>query len=105
VRAVLHPEARRELRRAALWYDERSPGLGHEFLAEVAATLDRIGERPQSFPPWPNARNVGREPIRRAVLRRFPYVLAFEVETDQILVLAVAHGKRRPAYWSGRIST
>jgi hypothetical protein len=44
VRLELHPEARAELRSAALWYDERRSGLGDEFIAEVSATLDRIGD-------------------------------------------------------------
>jgi hypothetical protein len=35
VRLELHPEARAELRSAALWYDERRPGLGDEFIAEM----------------------------------------------------------------------
>jgi hypothetical protein len=41
VRLELHPEARAELRSAALWYDERRPGLGDEFIVEVSAALDR----------------------------------------------------------------
>ena len=44
MRLELHPEARAELCSAALWYDERRPGLGDEFIAEVSAALDRIGE-------------------------------------------------------------
>jgi hypothetical protein len=38
VRLELHPEARAELRSAALGYDEQRPGLGDEFIADVAAT-------------------------------------------------------------------
>jgi UvrD-like helicase family protein len=38
VRLDLHPEARSELRSAALWYDEQRPGLGDEFIADVSAT-------------------------------------------------------------------
>jgi len=50
VRLELHPEARTELRRAALWYDERRSGLGDEFVAEVSAALDRIADVPESYP-------------------------------------------------------
>ena len=35
MRLELHPEARGELRSAALWYDERGTGLGDEFIVEV----------------------------------------------------------------------
>jgi toxin ParE1/3/4 len=101
VRVELHPEARAELRGAALWYDQRRIGLGDEFIAEVAAVLERIGEVADSFPKWPGTGETV-PPIRRAALQRFPYVIAFERNERGILVLAVAHGKRRPVYWLSR---
>jgi hypothetical protein len=48
VRLEFNPEAQAELRSAALWYDERGPGLGDDFIAEVSATLDPIGGAPES---------------------------------------------------------
>ena len=101
MRVKLHPEARAELRVAAIWYDEQRPRLGDEFVVEVSAMLDRIGEGPMSFPIWPET--SARTPsIRRATISRFPYALAFEVHADHALVLAIAHTKRRPLYWYAR---
>lgn len=103
MRLGLHPEARAELRRAALWYDERRSGLGDEFVAEVSAALDRIADVPESYPAWPRTRAAGAAGpmIRKAPIHRFPYVIAFE-RHEHVLVLAVAHGKRRPLYWLTR---
>jgi plasmid stabilization system protein ParE len=104
VRLELHPDARAELRSAALWYDEQRPGLGDEFIAEVSATLDRIGGAPESYPAWPGTRAAG-APIRKATIQRFPYVIAFEKHEkheQHVLVLAVAHSRRRPLYWLTR---
>jgi toxin ParE1/3/4 len=101
VRVELHPEADAELRAAAVWYDERRPGLGDDFMTEVSAVLTRIGEAPASFPVWPAA-PAAPDRIHRAVVSRFPYVVAFEVHPDHALVLAIAHGKRRPLYWLQR---
>ena len=67
MRLELHPEARAELRSAALWYDERRPGLGDEFIAEVSASLNRVGDSPESYPAWPGTRAAG-PPIRKAAL-------------------------------------
>jgi toxin ParE1/3/4 len=101
VRLELHPEARAELRSAALWYDERRPGLGDEFIAELSAALDRIGNAPEAYPAWPGTR--ARDPlIRKTTVQRFPYVIAFEKHKRHLLVLAVAHAKRRPLYWLSR---
>jgi hypothetical protein len=33
------------------------------------------------------------------VLDRFPYVIFFAQERDHVLVVAIAHAKRRPGYW------
>ena len=101
MRLELHPEARAELRSAALWYDERRPGLGDEFIAEVPAALDRISNAPEFYPAWPGTR--ARDPLdRQDTLQRFPYVIAFEEHERHLLVLAVAHSKRLPLYWLTR---
>jgi plasmid stabilization system protein ParE len=101
VRVELHPEARAEFRSAAVWYDEQQLGLGNEFVAEVTRTLARIAEASHSYALWPNIKDRA-VPIRRALVQRFPYAIAFEVHSDQIRVLAVAHAKRRPLYWLAR---
>jgi toxin ParE1/3/4 len=101
VRLELHPEARAELRSAALWHDERRTGLGDEFIAEVSAAFDRLGNAPESYPAWPGTRAAG-PLIRKATIQRFPYVIAFENHEHRVLVLAIAHAKRRPLYWLTR---
>jgi hypothetical protein len=101
VRVELHPEARAELRRAALWYDDRRPGLGGEFIAEVSAALERINEAADSYPTWLGIRAAA-PLIRKATLQRFPYLIAFERHEQHALVLAVVHSKRRPLYWLSR---
>lgn len=92
---VVDVEAELEVEEAVLWYEERRPGLGLEFVAAVGRVVAEIGEHPRSFQEW-------RSPLRRAVLRRFPYVVFFEIESERVVVWAVAHAKRRPGYWMAR---
>lgn len=101
MRLELHPEAKNELRSAALWYEERRSGLGDEFITAVSAALDRIGDAPASYPAWPRTWAAG-PLIRKATIQRFPYVIAFEDHERHLLVLGVAHSKRRPLYWLTR---
>ena len=101
MRVVLHPEARAELRAAAIWYDDRRDGLGDEFLAEAAKLLTAIGDRPIAWPRWPGT-GADEPTIRRTAMSRFPYLAACEIHADHVLVLAFAHAKRRPLYWLGR---
>jgi len=103
VQVDLHPEARVELRSAAVRYEERRDGLGDEFVAAIAVMLQRIGEAPESFPRWPSTRQAS-PTIRKATIERFPYLIAFEQHKGYALVLGVAHQKRRPLYWLGRAS-
>ena len=39
---------------------------------------------------------------RRLSLAPFPYYLIYAITYDEVVVLAVAHAKRRPGYWSSR---
>jgi len=103
VRVELHPEALVELRAAAVWYDERQQGLGDQFINRIGDLFDRLGTSPTVYPVWPDT-GVAPVPIRRAVADQFPYVVAFETHDDHVLILAVAHGKRRPLYWLARAS-
>jgi len=103
VRVELHPEARAEVRAAALWYDERRPGLGDQFVERVNEVLQRLEEAPASYPVW-SGTEAGPVATHKAVLDQFPYLVAFEVHPASVLVLAVAHAKRQPLYWLARTS-
>lgn len=87
MRLELHPEAHAELRSAALWHDERRPGLGDEFISEISASLDRVRDAPESYPAWPGTRAEG-PLIRKATIQRFLYVIVFENHEQHVLVLA-----------------
>jgi plasmid stabilization system protein ParE len=87
--------AEAELQDAAAWYDERSPGLGLRFILAVRNKSEEILEAPQR---WPFAAGS-----RRVLMGRFPYALVYrEISGEEIEIVAVAHLKRRAAYWAGR---
>ena len=96
MRLTFHAEADAEVTEAARYYEMQVEDLGFSFLDELDAALERIEAHPKAAPL------VGRE-VRRATLRRFPYSLLYVVEPDRIRVIAVAHQKRRPNYWRGRL--
>ncbi|MBK7425134.1 MAG: type II toxin-antitoxin system RelE/ParE family toxin [Propionivibrio sp.] len=39
---------------------------------------------------------------RQYNFRRFPYSIIYQVTVEELRILAVAHHRRRPGYWSGR---
>jgi len=77
------------------WYENERPGLGVEFLAELRATYFRLADGPLKYQEL-------RGGIRRALLRRFPYVVYFAIEADIVVVVAVLHASRDPAEWQRR---
>ena len=89
------PPAEEELTEASLYYETASSGLGQEFLDDLQRTVDALREHSQLGRP------VGRS-LRQATFRRFPFLLIYAEEQDQIVVVAVAHQRRRPGYWRSR---
>jgi len=53
---------------------------------------------PQTWPVWPGIKQAS-PPIQRYVMDRFPYAVGYQVVGDEVVVVTVAHGKRRPGYW------
>lgn len=90
------PLARREMLRAALWYDRRQAGLGDRFLDDIRSSLLSVLDFPAAFPPIDAV-------YRRKLLDVFPYALIYRTDNDEIAVVAVANYKRRPNYWRDRV--
>ena len=87
--------ARADLRGAYDWYFERNPEAASSFIRDIEAGLATISENPLMWPPYI-------EGTRRCVLRRFPFSIVYRVKDSSILVVAFAHGRRRPGYWRNR---
>lgn len=92
---VLRHAARREFDDAALWYEERHPKLGGEFVSEIDHAISMAAEDPKRFP-------IMHRDVRCVRARRFPYSVFFRVETERLVVLAVFHARRHPSVWQQR---
>ena len=95
LRVVSHPEADEELEAAALWYEQRQPGLGDDFLDDFEITLRRVLHDPER-PRFIQGEN------RKLNFNRFPYAIVYELKTDTLYLKAVMHLHQRPFYWRQR---
>ncbi|HYG34772.1 MAG TPA: type II toxin-antitoxin system RelE/ParE family toxin [Clostridia bacterium] len=87
-----HPEVERELRGARDFYEKQSPGLGAQFIDEFERQVLRIAATPER---WMKIKSD----IRRALMRRFPYVIYYrQPAPDRIRITVVKHQRRHPAY-------
>lgn len=93
---VVRPAARAEFDGAALWYEDRQPGLGIQFAVEIDRAIGLASDHPDRYP-------VIHKEIRCIRARRFPYSIFYIVESRQIVVLAIFHARRDPAIWRARV--
>jgi len=92
-----HPNAFDEHHDSVAYYQNRLPGLGADYIAEFDSVMARICRNPSMYPM------IADPEIHRAGLKRFPFHVIYRAMPAQIMVLAVAHQRRRPLYWSARI--
>jgi hypothetical protein len=96
-----HPEAMAELLADADWYAERDVVLGERFELAVRIAIDAVLDAPNTWATWPGWK---REPtVRSKGVTGFPYRVVYLVGTDVVVIVAVAHAKRRPGYWRERL--
>lgn len=93
-----HEAAEAELYEALGFLELRAKGLGRRLLNEVRRTAARIAE-------FPLLGVEIRPGVRKVSVRTFRYALVYAIDDHGVLVLAVAHGSRRPDHWTGRIDS
>lgn len=91
-----HRLAAKELKQAYKWYFRRSPKTAQRFIEAVDRVVIRIENNPELCPRF-------RKRYRWIRTHRFPFVLYFEIlEGGGIVIMAVAHARRRLGYWNRR---
>jgi toxin ParE1/3/4 len=93
----IHRLAVEEIDHEVDYYESIHASLGAELEDEIDAALDVILRIPEVGAPWKH-----RTDRRVFVLARFPFTLPYQIIGDDIVVLALAHTRKRPAYWSRR---
>ena len=94
---LFHPAAEAEHLESIAYYESKRAGLGASYLAEFEITMRIVCKSPHRF-------RIEEEPDIRCVrLKRFPFTVLFRASSGNIQVLAIAHKRRRPQYWLGRI--
>ncbi len=90
------------------YYRDRDAEVARRFARDALDIFERIETAPRQFPKYgllaaPTALGVVFFDVYKAVLPvTFPYLVFFYVRAETAVVLAVAHAKRRPGYWTDR---
>jgi hypothetical protein len=92
---ALSREAEEDLLEASAWYQEQREGLGIEFLAATDEMFRRIEERPLLYEEIAHS-------VRRALVRRFPYSVYFQITGGGLYVVGVLAQRSSPSVWRFR---
>ena len=96
MRVSFSPDALAEAEAITQRYrDDGSPAAAFDFVRELQISVRLLAEHPLIGTP-------GIRQTRRIALKRFPYWLVYRPQGDDLRIIAIAHQRRRPGYWSKR---
>jgi plasmid stabilization system protein ParE len=82
--------------RAIKWHSAQRPGLGDEFVLAVEEAVQRARRVPEAGSPHLYG-------TRRMLVERFHYDLVYVLRGELVLIISVAHQRRKPGYWRKRL--
>ena len=92
---ILIPPADKELEEAIDYYNDQLAGLGEQFYRSFLDTVGYIFQTPDTW------RKIGAN-TRRINIKRFPYLILYVHDEQDILITCIAHQHRKPTYYMGR---
>jgi len=90
-----HPEAAQEAEGAVQWYRQRSSKAAAGFVAELSHAIQQVAETPERWPRY-------KANTRRYIFSVYAFSLVYSLAVHEVMVVAVAHAKRKPGYWLSR---
>jgi plasmid stabilization system protein ParE len=85
-----------DIAKAQVWYETQQTGLGAEFRSEISQVVDRLAATPLIY-------QIAHRDIRRAIARRFPYLIWYRIAAETVIVLACMYAGRDPARVKARL--
>jgi hypothetical protein len=87
---IIKEEAQLEVIEAFLYYEGKQNGLGDLFLDHLNSYFKWIRNYPFHF-------SQKRKPFREAVVKRFPFIIIYEVLESEVIVYSVFNTWQDPA--------
>jgi len=86
---IIRKEAEIEIIEAVLYYENQQKGLGKRFLLQLQTYLDRIQTYPKHF-------YIKRNPYREAFIKKFPYLIIYELLENKVIVYSIFNTYQNP---------
>lgn len=92
-----HPRAADEVADAFAYYASVKTDIGERFKLEFDRAEQLVQRTPESWGQYFHG-------TRGFRFRGFPFVMAYIIRDERIIVIAIAHTRRRPGYWRDRLA-
>lgn len=86
---VVQAEAILDTKETFEWYEKQRAGLGYELIEEIETCYEKLSEHPKHY-------TCINERYRRIKANRFPYLVVFEIEGNDVIINSVRHAKQKP---------
>ena len=93
---ILIPPSDKELEETIDYYNDQMFGLGEQFYDAFLSSVAYISIAPDVW------RKVGKN-TRRINIKRFPYLILYVLDGNNILITCIAHQHRNPTYYTNRV--
>lgn len=90
------PKAEAEFSKEVAYYSNAGPGLGIKFVHAVDAAVGMATA-------YPNGGSPAAHGTRKRRVKGFPFSVFYRPSATEILIIAIAHHRRKPGYWLGRV--
>jgi toxin ParE1/3/4 len=88
---VIQTEALLDIQEAFEWYEKKREGLGYLLIEEIEICYRNLSDHPYHY-------SYINKQYRRIKVNRFPYLIIYEIESDEIIINSVRHAKRKSKF-------
>ncbi len=74
------------------YYNLQQEKLGDRFKKEIQKSIDIILTSPELYPEIETD-------LRRCLMHKFPYAIFYTIDDETIVILSIAHQRRKPYRW------
>ncbi len=82
-------QAENDVREIIAYYHNEKEELAQKFEKALLDVLQYIEKKPEAF-------QIKQEQFRCGIIKKFPYLVVYEIEETKIVVYSVTHEKRDP---------
>lgn len=98
MKVSVHSLARKDYTKALGYYELESLDLAERFEAAIQEGFSQIIASPTAFPY-----HLKEKVYRRYKTAKFPYLIVYRLDENEIRIIAIKHEKQRPSFGMKRV--